>query len=99
MLDVVFDKISNWRLCHAEARNMAYQAAEVQSVTSSRKALESLTEGEHFADKGYAQEFIEACKLMKLTPHVAQNTARRRSCVPDMIAASVGYAISQQSAS
>jgi len=49
------------------------------------------------ADKGYdAQEFIEACQQMKVTPHVAQNTSGRRSAVPDTIASSVGYAISQQ---
>ncbi|SAK77008.1 transposase, IS4 family protein [Caballeronia catudaia] len=49
------------------------------------------------ADKGYdAQEFIEACHEMKVTPHVAQNTSGRRSAVADSIATSVGYAISQQ---
>ncbi|WP_459204811.1 IS5 family transposase [Ralstonia pseudosolanacearum] len=49
------------------------------------------------ADKGYdAQEFIDACREMKVTPHVAQNTAGRRSAVPDAIAGSEGYAISQQ---
>ena len=49
------------------------------------------------ADKGYdAEEFIEACQQMKVTPHVAQNTSGRRSAVPDEIARSVGYAISQQ---
>jgi UDP-glucose 4-epimerase len=40
------------------------------------------------ADKGYdAQEFIEACQEMKVTPHVAQNTSSRRSSVPDTLAA------------
>lgn len=49
------------------------------------------------ADKGYdAQEFIEACLEMKVTPHVAQNTLGRRSAVPDAIACSPGYAVSQQ---
>ena len=49
------------------------------------------------ADKGYdAQEFIEACLEMKVTPHVAQNTSGRRSAVPDAIAQTDGYAISQQ---
>ena len=49
------------------------------------------------ADKGYdAQEFIEACLSMGVTPHVAQNTSGRRSAVPDAIAQSEGYAISQQ---
>jgi Transposase domain (DUF772) len=39
------------------------------------------------AHKGYdAQEFIDACQAMKVTPHVAQNTSGRRSAVPDTIA-------------
>jgi hypothetical protein len=49
------------------------------------------------ADKGYdAQEFIEACVAMGITPHVAQNTSGRRSAVPDAIAQTDGYAVSQQ---
>ena len=49
------------------------------------------------ADKGYdAQEFIEACLSMGVVPHVAQNTTGRRSAVPDAIAQSEGYAVSQQ---
>ena len=49
------------------------------------------------ADKGYdAQEFIEACQQVEVTPHVAQNTSGRSSAVPETIVSSVGYAISQQ---
>lgn len=49
------------------------------------------------ADKGYdAAEFIEACKAMKVTPHVAQNKSGRESAVPESIAQSAGYAVSQQ---
>lgn len=49
------------------------------------------------ADKGYdAAEFIEALQDMKVVPHVAQNTSNRRSAVPDAVAQSVGYGISQQ---
>lgn len=49
------------------------------------------------ADKGYdAAEFIQALQDMKVTPHVAQNKAGRSSAVPDEIAASKGFAISQQ---
>ena len=48
------------------------------------------------ADKGYdAQEFIDACLEMGVIPHVAQNTSGRRSAVPDSIATSAGYAVSQ----
>ena len=31
-----------------------------------------------------------------MAPHVAQNTSRRKSAVPDIVAKSEGYAISQQ---
>ena len=49
------------------------------------------------ADKGYdAKEFIDALANMKVTPHVAQNTSGRSSAVPQDIAATVGYGISQQ---
>ena len=49
------------------------------------------------ADKGYdAAEFVEALREMKVVPHVAQNTANRRSAIPDDIASSDGYAISQR---
>lgn len=49
------------------------------------------------ADKGYdAREFIDTLQAMNVVPHVAQNTSGRRSAVPDAIADSDGYAISQQ---
>jgi IS5 family transposase len=49
------------------------------------------------ADKGYdAQEFIDACLDIKVTPHVVHNTSRRRSAVPNAIAQTDGYAVSQQ---
>ena len=48
------------------------------------------------ADKGYdAREFIEACQAMNVTPHVAQNKSGRSSAVPEAIAQSEGYAVSQ----
>jgi transposase len=49
------------------------------------------------ADKGYdAAEFIEELQRIKVTPHVAQNKSGRRSAVPDEIATSEGYALSQR---
>ena len=49
------------------------------------------------ADKGYdAAEFIEALTQMKVLPHVAQNTSNRSSAVPDHIAATDSYVISQK---
>ena len=49
------------------------------------------------ADKGYdAAEFIEVLGELKILAHVAQNSSGRRSAVPDDVAASDGYAISQR---
>ena len=49
------------------------------------------------ADKGYdAKEFVEALQAMNVTPHIAQNTSNRRSAVPDEVASTEGYAISQR---
>lgn len=73
------------------------EAAKVMINDARQAADDASAEITLGADKGYdAQEFIEACQQMKVTPHVAQNTSGRRSAVPDTIAASVGYAISQQ---
>ncbi len=49
------------------------------------------------ADKGYdAGEFIKALQDIQIAPHIAQNKAGRASAVSDEVAASEGYAISQQ---
>ena len=49
------------------------------------------------ADKGYdAQEFVDALTELRVSPHIAQNTTGRRSAVPDSVAGSDGYSISQQ---
>jgi transposase len=49
------------------------------------------------ADKGYdAAEFIQALQDLKVTPHVAQNKTNRSSAVPDEIAATDGFRISQR---
>ena len=72
------------------------EAAKVMMADAKQVAHEQaqITLG---ADKGYdAAEFIEALTQMKVLPHVAQNTCGRRSAVPDSVAKSDGYAISQQ---
>ena len=77
---------------HAEREAAKVMLNDARQVTD--KPDTEITVG---ADKGYdAQEFIEACLEMKVTPHVAQNTSGRRSAVPDAIARSEGYAISQR---
>lgn len=73
------------------------EAAKVMLNDARQVADDPSTELTVGADKGYdAEEFIQACLQMKVTPHVAQNTSGRRSAVPDEIAGSAGYAISQQ---
>jgi len=77
---------------HAEreaAKAMIHDASQAAGDANAEITLD--------ADKGYdAQEFIDACIEMKVTPHVAQNTSGRRSAVPDAIAQTDGYAVSQQ---
>ena len=49
------------------------------------------------ADKGYdAKEFIDELQRLKVAPHVAQNKSGRSSAVPDEIAATEGFALSQR---
>lgn len=83
--------------CVTQADGYAEREAAKAMINDARQAHEdpkvTITLG---ADKGYdAKEFIDALQEMNVLPHVAQNTSGRRSAVPDEIAASVGYQISQ----
>ena len=49
------------------------------------------------ADKGYdAADFVEQLRELAVTPHVAQNTSRRRSAIDERTTRHEGYAISQR---
>jgi transposase len=49
------------------------------------------------ADKGYdTRDFIDAVRLLRITPHVAQNTSKRRSAIDGRTTRHAGYAVSQQ---
>jgi transposase len=49
------------------------------------------------ADKGYdIRDFVAAIRLLGVTPHVAQNTSRRRSAIDRRTTRHAGYAVSQQ---
>jgi transposase len=49
------------------------------------------------ADKGYdTRDFVAATRLLGVTPHVAQNTTKRRSMIDGRTTRHPGYAISQQ---
>lgn len=87
--------IANARVTHADG-HAEREAAKLMIADAVQATVDDVqvTLG---ADKGYdAAEFIEALQDMKVVPHVAQNTSRRRSAVPDEVATSIGYAISQQ---
>jgi transposase len=76
---------------HAEREAAKVMIADAKSAAGDQAQI---TLG---ADKGYdAQEFIEALSQLNVAPHVAQNSSGRRSAVPHSVAASEGYAISQQ---
>lgn len=87
--------IANARVTQADghAEREAAKAMIGDAVQAAREGAQ-VTLG---ADKGYdAAEFVEALQALKVIPHVAQNTSNRRSAVSDEVAASAGYAISQQ---
>jgi len=48
------------------------------------------------ADKGYdTRDFVEALRLLKVTPHVAQNTSNRLSAIDERTTRHAGYGVSQ----
>lgn len=80
-----------------QADGYAEREAAKAMIKDARQAVPEDTIVTLGADKGYdAEEFISALTDLKVVPHVAQNTAGRTSAVPDEIAKSDGYAISQQ---
>ncbi|MEZ2355054.1 IS5 family transposase, partial [Caballeronia sp. RCC_10] len=88
--------VVNARVTHADG-HAEREAAKIMINDARQAAEDANAEITLGADKGYdAQEFIEACQEMKVTPHVAQNTSGRRSAVADAIASSLGYSISQR---
>ena len=81
-----------------QASGFAERDAAKDMINAARQAtIDPDVEVTLGADKGYdAAEFIEELQRMKVTPHVAQNKSGRRSAVPDEIAATEGYALSQR---
>lgn len=75
----------------------AEREAAKAMIADARQVAEESVEITLGADKGYdTRDFIAALTELNVTPHVAQNTSHRRSAVPDEIACSEAYAISQQ---
>jgi len=49
------------------------------------------------ADRGYdTRDFVDNCRKIGVTPHVAQNDSRRRSAIDQRTTRHVGYSISQR---
>ncbi len=87
--------IANTRVSAAEGH--AEREAAKAMIADAKSAAGDQAQITLGADKGYdAKEFIEALIQMDVAPHVAQNTSGSSSAVPDSVAATVGYAISQQ---
>ena len=77
---------------HAERK--AAKAMISHAVQANNDSEATITMG---TDKGYDdREFIDSLTDMNVIPHVAQNNSGRRSAVPDEIANTEGYSISQQ---
>ncbi len=73
------------------------EAAKVMIAKARHALADSRVEVTLGADKGYdAKEFIAELQRLNVTPHVAQNKSGRSSAVPDEIAQSEGYALSQR---
>jgi len=88
--------VVNAMVTHADG--YAEREAAKAMIKDARQAVaDPKTEVTLGADKGYdAAEFIEELQRLKVTPHVAQNKSGRSSAVPDEIAATEGYALSQR---
>lgn len=87
--------VVNAMVTHADG--FAEREAAKTMIRDARRAAPEAAEVTLGADKGYdAKEFVKALDEMRVKPHVAQNKSGRRSAVPDEIAASERYALSQR---
>jgi hypothetical protein len=77
---------------------------EAATGTAERDAALTMLEalrGEHRltlgADRGYdTKDFVDACRDLGATPHIAQNTSKRRSAVDARTTRHPGYEVSQR---
>jgi transposase len=78
--------------CVTHASGYAERAAALEMV-GHRATAGRITLG---ADKGYdSRDFVEALRLLQVTPHVAQNTANRSSALDERTTRHAGYVVSQ----
>ena len=78
-----------------EANGRAEREAALKMLHRVRRHRRRGTVG---ADKGYdTKDFVQGCRELNLTPHVAQNIhSRRRSAVDDRTVTHLGYVVSQR---
>jgi hypothetical protein len=99
------------KLCYAghvfmENRNGLVVDAELSAATGDAERTTALTFLERrplrkrctiAGDKGYdTHPFVEQCRALKVTPHVAQNTINRRSAIDERTTRHPGYLVSQR---
>jgi transposase len=71
--------------------------AERDAALLMAEALPAGKRGTLGGDKNYdTQEFVRELRGMNITPHVAQNTTKRRSAVDERTVRHAGYAVSQR---
>ncbi len=80
--------------CVTEANGQAERTAALAMIEKRADRSGRITLG---ADKGYdAEDFVNELRSMNVTPHVAQNTAGRRSAIDERTTRHSGYAVSQR---
>ena len=80
--------------CVTEANGHAERTAALAMIEKRADRPNRITLA---ADKGYdAEDFVNELRSMNVTPHVAQNTARRRSGIDRRTTRHPGYAVSQR---
>src|SRR5881628_1838788 len=78
--------------CVTRASGYGERAAALEMV-GHRATAGRITVG---ADKGYdTRDFVEAVRLLQVTPHVAQNTSNRSSAIDRRTTRHAGYGVSQ----
>ena len=78
--------------CVTRASGYAERAAALEMV-GHRATIGRITVG---ADKGYdSRDFVEALRLLAVTPHVAQNDSHRSSAIDGRTTRHTGYGVSQ----
>ncbi len=80
--------------CVTQADGHAERTAALAMIEPRADRPNRITLG---ADKAYdAQDFVNELRSMNVTPHVAQNTSRRRSAIDGRVTRHAGYALSQK---